>query len=105
MWDDSSTLVNEMNLFKKSDSTFDIWMAYGYSAQQAYNVTIAMFNASIALVTGTTTASLLSYNRDHLRLHGDPATKIYPYRYVKICFPFRLQLHEEMMAEIGELVD
>ena len=105
VWDNSSTPVNEVDLFKKSDSTFDLWMAHGYSAQQAYNATIATFNACIAQVPGTTAASWLSYDRDHLRLHGDPATKVSPYRYVRICFPFRLQKHEEMLAEIGELVD
>jgi len=105
VWDDSTTPISEIDLFKKSDSTFDIWMAYGYTAQQAYNATIATFNANIALVPGTAAASWLSYDRDHLRLHGDPATKIRPYRYVKLCFPFKIRLHEEMLAEMGELID
>ena len=104
VWDDPSTPVNEVDLFKICDSTFDIWMAYGTTAQQAYNATIATFNAKIALVPGTAAASWLSYDRDHFRLHGNPATRIHPYRYVKICFPFR-RLHEEMLADIGELVD
>ena len=105
VWDNPSTPVNEIDLFKKSDSVFDVWMAYGYTAQQAYNAAIATFNASIASVPGTTAASWLSYDRDHFRLLGNPATKVSPYRYVRICFPFRLQLHEEMLAEIGDLVD
>lgn len=105
VWDDPSTPVSEIDLFKISDSTFDIWMAYGYTAQQAFNATIATFNAKIALVPGTTAASWLTYDRDHLRLHGDPATKILPYRYVKICFPLKYRLHEEMLAEMGDLSD
>lgn len=105
VWDDPNTPVNEVDLFKICDSTFDIWMAYGYTAQQAFNAAIATFNAKIAMVPGTAAASWLSYDRDHMRLHGDPATKILPYRYVKLCLPLKFQLHEEMLAEIGELTD
>lgn len=105
VWDDPSTPVNEVDLFKICDSTFDIWMAYGYTAQQAFNASIATFNAKIAMVPGTSAASWLSYDRDHMRLHGDPDTKIRPYRYVKLCFPFKYALHEEMLAEMGELTD
>ena len=105
VWDDPSTPINEADLFKKCDSTFDIWMAYGYTAQQAYNASIATFNASIALVPGTAAASWLSYDRDHMRLHGDPATRVLPYKYVKLCFPFKVLRHEEMLAEMGDLID
>lgn len=105
IWDDPATPLVEADLFKKSDSTFDLYMANGFTAQQAYDATIATFNASIALVPGTVAASWLSYDRDHLRLIGNADTKIAPYRYVKICLPIKNLLHEEMLAGIGELTD
>ena len=78
IWDDPSTPVNEVDLFKICDSTFDIHMANGSTAQLAFNATIVAFNAAIATVPGTTAASWLTYDRDHCRLHGDPAIKIRP---------------------------
>jgi hypothetical protein len=105
VWDNPATPVNELDLFKKSDSIFDIYMAYGFTAQQAYNAAIATFNASIAMVPGTSAASWLSYDRDHLRLLGDPNTKILPYRFVKICLPLKTPLLEEMLVEVGDLTD
>lgn len=105
VWDDPATPVNEVDLFKRSDSIFDIYMAYGFTAQQAYNAAIATFNACIAMVPGTAAASWLSFDRDHLRLLGDPGTRISPYRYVKFCLPFKTPLFEEKLAELGELVD
>lgn len=103
VWDDPSTPVNEVDLFKKCDSTFDIFMANGFTAKQAYDATIAAFNASIAIVPGTSAASWLSYDRDHFRLHGDNTTRLLPYRYVKLLLPLRTPIMEEMLAGIGEL--
>ncbi len=105
VWDDPSTPINEVDLFKRCDSTFDIWMANGHTAQQSFNAAIATFNASIALVPGTTAASWLTYDRDHFKLHGNTATAILPYRYVKICLPLATPLLEEKLAEAGELVE
>lgn len=105
VWDNPATPVNELNLFERSDSIFDIYMAYGFTAQQAYNASIAMFNASIAAVPGTAAASWLTYDRDHFKLLGDPLAKILPYRYVKICLPIKTPLLEEMLVEVGELTD
>ncbi|MBP6873013.1 MAG: hypothetical protein KBC43_13470 [Bacteroidales bacterium] len=105
VWDNPATPINEVDLFKKSDSIFDIYMANGFTAQQAYNAAIATFNACIALVPGTAAASWLSYDRDHFRLLGDPNTRISPYRFVRICLPLKTPLHEEMLAEVGELMD
>jgi|GEM_PF-1535943 len=105
VWDDPSTPVNEVDLFKICDSTFDIHMANGSTAQQAFNAAISAFNAAIAMVPGTTTASWLTYDRDHMRLHGDPATKISPYKFVKICLPLKSLAQQEKMVELGDLVD
>ncbi len=103
VWDSPSTPINEVELFQKCDSTFDIYMANGFSAQQAYNATIAFFNAAIAMVPGSAAASWLTHDRDHCKLHGNGSTKILPYTYVRICLPFMKLEQEEMMAEIGEI--
>lgn len=87
VWDDSSSPIDEVLLFKKSDSTYDIAMANGCTAQKAYDLTIKAFTASMALVPGTTAASWLKYDRDHLRLLGKRLTTIAPSRKLKICFP------------------
>lgn len=105
VWDNPSTPVNEVDLFKICDSTFDIHMANGSTAQQAFNATVSAFNAAIAMVPGTTTASWLTYDRDHLKLHGNSTTKIRPYRYIKFCLPFKSLAQEEKLAEIGDLID
>lgn len=105
VWDDPNTPVNEVDLFKICDSTFDIHMANGATAQQAYDATISAFNAAIALVPGTTAASWLTYDRDHFKLLGNTASTISPYKYVKFCLPFKKLELEEKLAEIGELVD
>lgn len=102
IWDVPGTSVDEFELFAKSDSTYDIEMANGATAQQAYDATIAEFNACIALVPGSVAATWLSYDRDHLVLHGDPEATILPVKYVKFCFPFR-RLEEEALAVAGEL--
>jgi hypothetical protein len=104
-WDDSSTPVNEFVLFAKSDSTFDIAMANGLTAQNAYDLTIRAFNAAIAQVPNQVAATYLRWDRDHLKLHGDVATKIAPYRFVRICFPMVDLEREDALVEAGELVD
>jgi hypothetical protein len=106
VWDDGSTpAVNEFELFAKSDSTYDIMMANGSTAQQAYDATVAAFNAAIAQVPGTVAATLLTLDRNRLRLHGAPTAKIAPYRYVKICFPLTSFEMEDSLAISGELED
>lgn len=105
-WDSPNTpAVNELLLFAKSDSTFDIMMANGATAQQAFNATIQAFNAAISSVPNTVTATYLTLDRDRLKLHGDPNTKILPYRYVKICYPINALEKETILAQAGELVD
>lgn len=104
VWDDSGTPVNEFLLFVNADATFDIMMANGSTAQQAYNATVQAFNSAIAQVPGTAAASWLTYDRDHLRLHGNSATTIAPYRWTKVCFPIALAEQEAALVEAGELV-
>lgn len=105
-WDDGSTpQVNEFRLFARSDSTFDIAMAYGATAQKAYDATIQAFNAAINQVPNTIAATYLTWDRDHLRLSGNPAAVIRPYRYVRICFPIRALEQEDMLVEAGPLAD
>lgn len=103
-WDSSATPIDEFKLFAKCDSTFDLSMAAGCTAQVAFNSTVAAFNAAIASVPGTVTASYLTHDRDHLKLHGDPNTKIVPYRLVKVCFPMTALERQTALLAAGELV-
>jgi hypothetical protein len=104
-WDDPSTPINEFRLFPQCDSVFDILMALGFTAGQAYNATKNAFNSAISQVPNTVAATYLAWNRDHLKLHGSATTKIKPYRYVKICFPLPTLETEDALVEAGKLVD
>lgn len=104
-WDDPSTpAVDEFTLFARCDSTFDIMMANGTTAQQAYDATIQAFNAAISQVPNTVAATYLTWDRDRLKLHGDSNTRIQPYRYLRICFPLTVR-HEEALVNAGVLQD
>jgi hypothetical protein len=105
VWDDTTTPVDEFLLFAASDSTFDLMMANGATAQDAYDATILAFDAAISQVPNTVAASWLMYDRDHLELHGVPATQIRPYRTVKICFPLVSLELEDALVEAGVLQD
>ena len=102
-WDDSSTPIDEFLLFAKCDSTFDIMMAKGSTAKQAYDATIRAFNAAISQVPNTVAATYLTWDRDHLKLHGTSASRIQPYRYVKFCFPVTNPATEEALAKAGNI--
>jgi len=104
-WDDSSTPIDEFLLFAKSDSTFDIMMANGATAQQAYDATIQAFNAAISQVPNTVAATYLTLDRDRLRLHGTGATQIKPYRYLKVCFPLVSLEKQNALVKAGEFED
>jgi hypothetical protein len=104
-WDDSSTPVNEFVLFARSDSTYDIAMANGATAQQAYDHTIQAFNAAINQVPNQVAATYLKWDRDHLKLHGDTKAKIKPERFVRVCFPLVDRAKENALVEAGELMD
>jgi len=105
VWDDSTTPVNEFLLFIRSDATFDLQMAGGATAGQAFKATIDAFNAAIAEVPGTAAASWLTYDRNHLRLHGSRAATIKPFRWLKICFPIRRLEMETALLGAGVLED
>jgi hypothetical protein len=90
-------------LFVQADGTFDQFMASGVKASDAYNATIGAFNAAIAQVPNTTAATWLTYDRDHLRLHGDGNTTIKPHRWVKICFPIHHWILEDHLVRAGVL--
>lgn len=105
VWDVSTTPVNEFLLFIRSDATFDLHMAAGATAGQAFNATMQAFNAAIAQVPNTAAATWLTYDRDHLRLHGSLAATIKPYRWVKICFPIRRLEMETALLGAGVLED
>ncbi len=105
-WDDGTTpAVNEFELFARSDSTYDIMMANGATAQKAYDATIQAFNAARALVPNTVAATYLTWDRDHLQLHGNGASQIKPYRMVKICYPIPAFEMEDALAMAGEVVE
>jgi hypothetical protein len=80
-------------------------MAKGATALDAHNGTIQAFNAARAQVPNTVAATYLTWDRDHLTLHGDRASKIEPYRYVKICYPIMALEQEDALVSAGELVD
>lgn len=105
VWDDQSTPVNEFLLFVKADATFDLQMAAGATAGQAFAATKQAFDAAIAQVPGTAAASWLTYDRDHLRLHGSNTATITPFRWIKICFPIRRLEMETALLGAGELED
>jgi hypothetical protein len=108
VWDDQGTThVNEFQCFAEADSTFDISIANGATAIQAYNATYNSFNLQMVKpqIPGTVTASWLKYDRDHLRLWGKQDTVILPYRFVRICFPIKSLEYENALSEAGELVD
>jgi hypothetical protein len=105
VWDDKSTPVNEFLLFIRSDATYDLHMAAGSTAGQAFTATIQAFNAAIAQVPNTAAAAWLAYNRDHLKLHGSRQAVIRPYRWIRICFPIRRLEMESALLGAGELED
>jgi hypothetical protein len=104
VWDNPGTPVNEFLLFVQADSTFDIWIANGNTAQQALNATIQAFNAAIAQVPGSTAASWLTYDRDHLVLRGNGAATVLPATYVRFCYPLPLA-QQEAIALAGSPVE
>ncbi|CBE68385.1 MAG: hypothetical protein F9K13_02640 [Candidatus Methylomirabilis oxygeniifera] len=105
VWDNSSTPVNEFLLFLQSDATFDLQMAAGATAGQAFNAAQQAFNAAIAQVPNTAAAAWLTFDRDHMRLHGSTTATITPYRWVKICFPIRPLEMETALLGAGVLED
>lgn len=105
VWDDSTTPVNEFLLFIQSDATFDLQMAAGATAGQAFNATKQAFNTAIAQVPNTAAATWLTYDRDHIRLHGSVEATIKPYRWIKICFPIRRLEMEAALLDAGDLED
>ena len=107
VWDNSSTPVNEFTCFAEADSTFDIMMANGATAGQAYTATIASFNAQLVKpgIPGSAAGTWLTYDRDHLRLLGSNSATIQPYKFSKICFPVRSLEKQNALAEAGVLSD
>jgi hypothetical protein len=99
VFDNPATPVNELNLFWKADSTYDIAMALGRTAKQAGLLTIMAFNAAIAQVPGTAAAAWLKWDRDWLRtphvgsMYGSPSARIAPY----LLMPF-FELEEALEA-------
>jgi hypothetical protein len=105
VWDDSTTPVNEFLLFIQSDATFDLQMVAGAPAGQAFNATQQAFNAAIAQVPNTAAATWLTYDRDHIKLHGSAEATIKPLRWIKICFPIRRLEMEAALLNAGDLED
>lgn len=102
-WDDPSTPAkNEFELFARSDSTWDIMMANGATALQAYEGTVQAFNAAISQVPNTVAATYLTLDRDRLKMHGDPAAKIMPYRLVKVWVPLRQLAAQDALVAVAE---
>jgi hypothetical protein len=89
VYDQAATPINEMELFWKADSTFDVAMALGKTAEEAHNLTMAVYNAAIAAVPGTAAATWLTWDRNYFRspvidpIYGSKTAKIRPW----ILFP------------------
>lgn len=83
--DDPNTPVNELDLFWKCDSTFDIKMAEGVQTKAAHYGTVAAYNAAIDMVPNTEAAVWLTHDRNYLRtpvidaIYGKISTRIYPF--------------------------
>lgn len=105
VWDDSATPVNEFLLFVRADATFDLQMAAGATAGQAFKATRQAFDAAIAQVPNTAAATWLTYDRDHMRLHGSASCAIKPFRWIKVCFPIKRLEMEGALLGAGELED
>jgi len=107
VWDDSSTPVDEFLCFAESDSIYDIMMANGATAKQAYEATIAAFNAALVKpgIPNTVAATWLKYDRDHFKLLGIDSTTILPYRYIKICFPITNLEKQNALVAAGEIAE
>lgn len=105
VWDDSTTPVDEFLLFVRSDATFDLQMAAGATASQAFNTTKQAFNAAIAQVPNTAAATWLTYDRDHMKLHGSATATIKPFRWIKVCFPIKRLEMESALLDAGDLED
>ena len=85
VYDQPGTPVNEMELFWRCDSSFDIMMALGNTVEKAHNTTIAAYNAAIAAVPGTAAATWLTWDRNYFRSpvidakYGNKNAKIWPW--------------------------
>jgi hypothetical protein len=96
VYDDPSTPHNEMDLFWKCDSMFDIAVAAGLTQEQAYKVTKAVYDYTIAQHPNTSAAAWLTFDRNHLRspavdlAFGDPKAKVLPITWVWFKLPFIL---------------
>ena len=115
VYDQPETEIDDMMLFWQSDSTFDIMMASGASAEDAHNATIAMYNACIAHVSGTAAATWLTHDRNYFRspvidaCYGDKTARIHPYLVVRfpefeVAEPVSTTPALEMENEAPELV-
>lgn len=105
VWDDSATPIDEVLLFKQCDSTFDLTMANGGTAQQAFDATTQAFNAAVAQVPNTAAATWLTWDRNHLKLLGAATTVVSPYRFVRVCFPLASREAASALAKAGVLED
>lgn len=85
VYDQPSTPINELELFWICDSTFDIYMANGKTAEEAHKATINAYNVAIAQVPNTAAAIWLTHDRNYFRSpviharYGDKKAKIFPY--------------------------
>jgi hypothetical protein len=104
VYDQPGTPIDEMELFWRCDSTWDLMMAHGETAEKAHNATIAAYNAAIAEVPGTAAAVWLTHDRNYFRspvssaAYGSKNARIYPF-ILKPLSPF-MEI-EELFEELG----
>ncbi len=85
VFDQPETTIDEMELFWKCDSMWDIIMADGQTAESAHYAAINAYNAAIASVPNTAAATWLTHDRDCFRSpvtgrrYGSKKAKLYPY--------------------------
>jgi hypothetical protein len=85
VFDQADTPVDEMELFWKCDSIWDLMMANGKTAEQAHRALISAYDSAIASVPNTAAATWLMHDRNCFkspvtgRRYGDRKASIYPY--------------------------
>ena len=85
VFDQPGTTIDEMELFWKCDSMWDLIIADGQTAENAHHAAINAYNAAIASVPNTVAATWLTHDRNCFRSpatsrrYGSKKAKLYPY--------------------------
>lgn len=104
VYDQPETPVDEMELFWKCDSKFDLMMAGGTTVKEAHEATIAEYDAAIRSVAGTVTATWLTHDRNYFRTpvihpsYGSETARIFPWILIRPPFVPVMEMEEAMSS-------